>query len=219
MVLRNKAVHLIGAGDPWVCELEDVATASGLSSVRVLAEGFLIAEKFAPSSNIFVDEIAANAEVFLAFQTHPSFKSANHAIKVQRSRQELLRLADARLLNNWINLLHPASWISPTTKISTGVFVGANASVGANSFLGKHCTVNRNASIGHDVSIGDGVEVNSNSSIAGGVIIDNWAFVGSGATILNDVHIGEGSIVAAGSVVTKHVPAGAQVYGVPAKSR
>ena len=40
---------------------------------------------------------------------------------------------------------------------------------------------------------------------------------GGGSTIMYGVSIGENSIVAAGSVVTKDVPAGSVVGGVPAK--
>lgn len=47
-------------------------------------------------------------------------------------------------------------------------------------------------------------------------IMDN-VFIGSNSTILHDVRIGPNAIVAAGSVVTKDVPSGSIVGGVPAK--
>lgn len=47
-------------------------------------------------------------------------------------------------------------------------------------------------------------------------IMDN-VFIGSKSTILHDVRIGPNAIVAAGSVVTKDVPPGSIVGGVPAK--
>ena len=47
-------------------------------------------------------------------------------------------------------------------------------------------------------------------------IMDN-VFIGSNSTILYDVRIGPNAIVAAGSVVTKDVPSGSVVGGVPAK--
>ncbi len=47
-------------------------------------------------------------------------------------------------------------------------------------------------------------------------IMDN-VFIGTGSIIMPNVRIGENSIIAAGSVVTKDVPAGTIVAGVPAK--
>ena len=47
-------------------------------------------------------------------------------------------------------------------------------------------------------------------------IMDN-VFIGSNSTILYDVRIGPKAIVAAGSVVTKDVPPGSIVAGVPAR--
>ena len=47
-------------------------------------------------------------------------------------------------------------------------------------------------------------------------VMDN-VFIGGNSTILPDVRIGPNAIVAAGSVVTKDVPEGAIVAGVPAK--
>jgi maltose O-acetyltransferase len=49
------------------------------------------------------------------------------------------------------------------------------------------------------------------------VTLGDDAFVGSNVRILKGVCIGEGSIVANSSVVTKSVPPGVVVAGVPAK--
>ncbi|MBT9138634.1 MAG: Galactoside O-acetyltransferase [Syntrophomonadaceae bacterium] len=49
------------------------------------------------------------------------------------------------------------------------------------------------------------------------VIIHKNVYIGTGATILPGVEIGEGARVGAGAVVTKDVPAGAVVAGVPAR--
>lgn len=49
------------------------------------------------------------------------------------------------------------------------------------------------------------------------VTIGDYVFIGPRAIILPGVSVGKGAVVAAGAVVTKDVPAGAIVAGVPAK--
>ena len=49
------------------------------------------------------------------------------------------------------------------------------------------------------------------------IVLGKGVWVGSNSTILQGVTIGDHAIVAAGAVVTKDVPAGAIVGGVPAR--
>jgi acetyltransferase-like isoleucine patch superfamily enzyme len=49
------------------------------------------------------------------------------------------------------------------------------------------------------------------------IVVEDDAWIGAAAVILAGVHIGRGAVVAAGSVVTRNVPAGAIVGGVPAR--
>ena len=50
-----------------------------------------------------------------------------------------------------------------------------------------------------------------------GPIVEDYVTIGAGASLLPGVIVGENSIVGASALVTKNVPSGKVVMGVPAK--
>lgn len=73
-----------------------------------------------------------------------------------------------------------------------------------------------------DVSIWHGVTLGTNLKDLGPTRhprLRRGCTIGAGAILLGDIDIGEGAVVAAGALVTKSVPAGSTVAGVPARER
>jgi acetyltransferase-like isoleucine patch superfamily enzyme len=116
---------------------------------------------------------------------------------------------------------------SPTTP---RLRIGRNCFIGYQTFI----AVGRTVEIGDDVLISGnlflagfpGHPMDPDARAAGGtdtedqigdIIIEDGAWLATGVTVVGGVRIGHGSVVAAGSIVTKDVPPGVLVAGVPAK--
>lgn len=106
---------------------------------------------------------------------------------------------------------------------------GKNITVGDRVFINMCCCFQDHGGIeiGDDVLIGHGVYIATLNHVAepekrgdmlpSPVKIGNRVWIGAGARLLPGVTIGDDAVIAMGAVVTKNVPQGAIVAGVPAR--
>src|SRR5205085_2023105 len=120
----------------------------------------------------------------------------------------------------------------PTFRLIPPVYSdqGVNIRVGRNVFINQGCMLSDigGITIGDEVFIGPRVslitsghpidpELRRSHLFAAPIVIERGVWLCVGSTVLHGVTVGEDSVVAAGAVVTRDVPAGVVVGGVPAR--
>ena len=98
--------------------------------------------------------------------------------------------------------------------------INRNSNIGENTMIDMNAVIGSNALIGKNVHIGAGAVISGvlEPPSSNPTIIEDDVFIGANAVILEGVKISKGSIVGASAVVTKDVPPGLVVGGVPAKA-
>lgn len=115
------------------------------------------------------------------------------------------------------SVVDPGARLSPSATLGPGGFLAPGAIVNAQAVLEPGVIVNTGATIDHDCRIGRAAHVGPGAHLCGGVEVGAGTLIGIGASVIPGIRIGDGAVVGAGAAVTRDVPDGARVGGVPAR--
>jgi bifunctional UDP-N-acetylglucosamine pyrophosphorylase/glucosamine-1-phosphate N-acetyltransferase len=117
----------------------------------------------------------------------------------------------------------PYSHLRPGAHVGTGAHVGnfaeiKNSLLGAGSHMG-HFSYLGDATVGEGVNIGAGtITCNYDGASKHPTVIGDGAFIGSDSLLIAPVSVGANARTGAGAVVTRDVPEGTLVVGMPARA-
>lgn len=139
-----------------------------------------------------------------------------------------VRILHPELVNLYGCSIGDESRIGTFVEIQAGAKIGARCKISSHSFICEGVTIEDEVFVGHGVmftndkypraTTADGRPQQASDWTLQPTRVGKGASIGSNATILCGVTIGAGASIGAGAVVTKDVPPGANVAGVPARA-
>lgn len=118
---------------------------------------------------------------------------------------------------NWINLIHPHTYISNSAILGVGNIIFYGAFINSDAKIGNHNLINTYSVIEHDCIIGDFNHFAPKSTICGGVKFGNLNLMGVGASAIPLKTVGNNNKVGGMTVLINNFESDNTIVGIPGK--
>lgn len=120
----------------------------------------------------------------------------------------------------YINLIHPASCVSESSKLGKGIIIHYGVFIGPDTIIGNYCHIDNQSIIEHDCILSNNVLICPKTTLCGGVKVCDNVFVGAGSTIVNstkhkEILLNDSCFIGAGSLINKSIDKNILYYGSP----
>lgn len=154
------------------------------------------------------------------FARDPAARNALEVVLTYPGVHALIFHRMSHALWNW-NLKLLARLLSTFSRWLTGIEIHPGARIGRRFFIdhGMGVVIGETAEIGDDVTIYHGVTLGGTTWNKGKrhPTLENGVVIGAGAKVLGPIVVGAGARIGSNSVVTRAVPQGATVVGIPGR--
>ena len=118
---------------------------------------------------------------------------------------------------NWINCIHPQTYLSSTVKLGKGNILCYGCFINCDAVIGDFNLINTYSVIEHDCSIGNFNHIAPRATMCGGISIGDLNLLGVSSSIIPGKKIGNKNIIGAMSAIINNYENDQTIVGVPGK--
>lgn len=105
----------------------------------------------------------------------------------------------------FLSFIHCDAYVSPSSRIGTGVVIGPYVNVGPNAVVGDFSLLNSRCSIAHDSEVGKYNFICPNVSLSGNTKVGDCNMFGINSATIPGIRVGNWNKIEAGMIVDKDI--------------